>query len=189
MRRSLAWILAPALGLAALAAAPSAARATTLFERSLDELAREADLVVVATPTAGRRSFWREGRIYTDVPVAVALVVVGRGPVAGLVVRLPGGVVGEVAQALPGGPTLDEGAPAVLFLSRARDGVRTVLGLSTGVLPLRATPGGDVVVAPARTEGLTLLPAPARVAAPAVVVPPQGDGLARFVARLRAVAR
>ncbi len=127
---------APLLALAALVAQTRAAGATTLYERTLDELARAADAVVVATPSAERRSFWRNGRIVTDVAVNVTAVITGHAAPGALSVRLPGGTVGDIAQHLAGAPSLDAGVPVVLFLSAPRDGARAVLSLSAGVLPM-----------------------------------------------------
>lgn len=166
------------------------AEATVLFERTLDELAREADAVVVATPLDARVSRWQGGRIVTDVTVRVDAVLTGRIVASrDLVVRIPGGVVGDVGQSLSGAPTLTAGAPAVLFLTAPRSGARAVLSLSAGVLPVSALPSGAVVVLPARTEGLTLLPPGGPVAAARVVIPSGGLPLQTFATLLREVVR
>lgn len=166
------------------------ASATVLFERSVDELAREADAVVVATPLDDRSSRWLNGRIVTEVTVRVDAVITGRiAPSTSLTVRTPGGVVGEIGQALEGSPALSPNVPVVLFLTAPRSGARAVLSLAAGVMPVSATPGGAVVVLPARTEGLTMLAPPSPTPTPRVTVPPSGLTLEAFVARVREVVR
>lgn len=178
------------IGLAVMGVSARHADATVLFDRTLDELAREADAVVVATPLDARTSRWQGGRIVTDVTVRVDAVLTGRVTASSdLVVRIPGGVVGDVGQSLSGAPTLTAGVPSVLFLTAPRSGARAVLSLSAGVLPVSALPGGAVVVLPARTEGLTLLPPSGPVVAARVVVPPAGLPLQTFAALLRGVVR
>ncbi len=178
------------IGIATLGVATRHAGATVLFERSVDELAREADAVVVATPLDARTSRWLGGRIVTDVTVRIDAVLKGPlSPSSAVVVRLPGGVVGEVGQSLSGAPALPSNAPAVLFLTASRGGARAVLSLSAGVLPVSATPDGSVLVMPARTEGLTLLPTSGPVTAARVVVPPRGLALPTFAAMLREALR
>ncbi len=180
---------AGALLLAALLAYAAAPRATVLYARPVEALARDADAVVVATPAAARHAFWQGRRIFTDVTVSVDVVITGRVAAPSTVtVRLPGGTVGEVGQSLAGAPSLEAGAPVVLFLSAPHDGVRSVLSLSAGVLPLAMTAAGPWV-RPARTEGLTLLPDPSPAPPPRVVVPPEGMALTAFASRLREALR
>jgi hypothetical protein len=181
--------------LGALSALPALfareAQGTVMVERSLDELARQADLVVVATPSAARRSFWQHGRIYTDVPLTLNFVVRGTAPAAeALRVRLPGGTVGDVGQMLAGAPALDAGGVYLLFLSPPRDGARAVLNLAAGVLPVTVGASGEVRVMPARTGGLTFIPPTGGSSSvQRIEVPPEGERLERVVARLRAVLR
>lgn len=178
------------LGVVTLDVVARQADATVLFARSIDELARDADAVVVATPTGARVSRWQGGRIVTDVSVRIDAVITGRvAQSSALTVRLPGGVVGEIGQTLAGAPALTPDVPTVLFLTASRDGVRSVLSLSAGSLPVSVAAGGAIMVMPARTEGMTLLP-PQGPAAPArVVLPPEGLPLEVFAGRVREVIR
>ncbi len=178
--------LALALALAATAAPPPA-RATILFARTLDELAREADAVVVATP-GERRAQWVSGRIYTDVTVTVGATLAGSVPAGSrLTVRLPGGVVGDIGQTVAGAASLEPGAVQVLFLGPARAGVRVVVSMAAGALPTALDASGEVRVLPARTEGITFVHAAA--ASPRLTVPASGMALRDFAARLREVVR
>lgn len=184
-RRALAltFVLAFPLGVTT----PRPAAATVMAAVSLEELAREAALVAVLTPTADQRAHWRDGRVVTDVVCAVAGALKGRAP-STVTVRLPGGVVGDVGQRVEGAATLPPGAPAVVFLGAERDGARVVLAMSAGVLPL-ATIRGTVTVLPARTEGITFVPGASPAPPSRVTVPSQGLPLADFAARLREVTR
>ncbi len=178
------------VGLAAMGSGLRRADATVLFSRTVDELAREADAVVIATPLNDRASRWLHGRIVTEVTARVDAVITGRVAVGStVVVRTPGGVVGEVGQSLEGSPSLSADVPAVLFLTAPRSGARAVLSLAAGVMPVTVAPSGAVMVLPARTEGLTMLPPPTPSPTPRVVVPPGGVALDAFVARVREVAR
>jgi hypothetical protein len=185
-RPALLFVLA--LGLASLAAGPPAG-ATVMVRRTVDELTSAADVVLVAT--ARRASArWIDGRIYTDVEVTAGEVV--RGPVARgatVVVRTPGGVVGNEGQRLAGAPVFEMGQRYVLFLRHGREGTYETVGLAQGQLPIRepAAPGGSPTVLPAPTQDLTLVePAGARTRAP-LVVPHEGMALDALLAALRAV--
>jgi hypothetical protein len=187
MKTGAVLTLLAALAAAGAASAPRPASATILQAATLDELAREADLVAVVTPTVDRRSYWREGRIFTDVRCVVTAVLKGAsGP--SVVVRLPGGTVGDIGQSVAGAPALGANVPVVAFLTRPRDGGRAVLSMAAGLLPVSVV-GGVVQVLPARTEGITFLPGAPPVAAPRVVVPAGGLALAAFVERVREVTR
>jgi hypothetical protein len=179
-------LLLVALSMGGVTAAPRTVAGTVLFETTLDELSREADLVAVIVPTVQRRSFWHEGHIVTDVLCEVTVPIRGAAATR-VVVRLPGGVVGAVGQTVAGAPVLSPGVPVVAFLSADRNGCRTVLSMAAGILPLSMV-AGQVRVLPARTEGITFLPGPPS-SPPRVVLSAGGLPLGTFVARIRAVPR
>ena len=195
-------VLAAALALAATTLVPTTAPATTVVARSLDELARGSDAVVVGVPR-GARSSWSAGRITTDTDLDVLTVARGTlGPGARAVVRTPGGQVGDVVQVLVGAPVLAPGRMYVLFLGPAAvDGHREVQGLAGGVLPVTLDADGTPRVFPPRTEGLTYLPGRLQGqlqgqlqgrpsgSPPAVTLAPQGEALDAFLARLRALGQ
>jgi len=185
MKTGAVLTLLAALSAAGAASSPRPAGATILQAATLDELSREADLVAVLTPSTDRRSYWREGRIYTDVRCVVTAVVKGSaGP--SVIVRLPGGTVGDIGQTVAGAPALRADVPVVAFLTRSRDGGRAVLSMAAGLLPVSVV-GGVVQVLPARTEGITFLPGAPPAARPRVVVPAGGLPLTAFVERVREV--
>lgn len=187
MKTGAVLTLLAALASAGAASAPRPAGATILQAATLDELSREADLVAVLTPTADRRSYWRDGRIFTDVRCVVTATI--KGPASpSVIVRLPGGTVGDIGQSVAGAPTLRVSVPVVAFLMRPRDGGRAVLSMAAGLLPVSVA-GGVVQVLPARTEGITFLPGAPPAAPPRVVVPAGGLPLTAFVERVREVTR
>jgi hypothetical protein len=179
--------LLAALATSGVVSFPQVASATVLQAATLDELSHEADLVAVVTPTANRRSYWRDGRIYTDVFCAITATVKGSAAPS-VLIRLPGGTVGDIGQSVAGAPELRAGVPVVAFLTRAREGGRAVVSMAAGLLPV-AVVDGVVQVLPARTDGITFLPGPAPVAPVRVVVPERGLPLDTFIARVREVIR
>jgi hypothetical protein len=95
------------------------AHALTMEQVDLPVLARESHLVVAGrvVGTACRFEGTRVRRIVTDVTVAVDRVARGNS-VQSVVVTLPGGVVGDEGQYVPGAPRLVPGDEVVLFLGR-----------------------------------------------------------------------
>lgn len=173
--------------------APNDARATVMLHRSVDELASMADAVVVATAqrddrgALASRSYWREGRIYTDVTLSVNAAV--SGPLATgslVVVQTPGGVVGELGQTVAGAPVFRAGETFVVFLQRAGSGAWVVLDMAAGMLPVAVDRSRGMVVFPSRAEGITFVePAGGRV----VEVAAEGEALVPFIARVRRAVR
>ncbi|MBI5513256.1 MAG: hypothetical protein HY909_05770 [Deltaproteobacteria bacterium] len=173
-------LLVAALGLLL----PKGALATVMTRRSLQWLLLASDAVVLAVPRA-HHAAWREGRIETTVTLELLAVLAGSiAPGRPLRVAVPGGTVGELSQRLEGAPSLPVGVPVVLLLEPERQGLRTVLNLSAGVLPV--TPNTPPRVLPTRAEGLTFLPG----ALPqGWELPPEGMEIIEFSSRVRALRR
>lgn len=178
---------------AGAATAGGAALATVIVDRGADARFAQADAVVVAravTAPDGRtasRSFWRDGRIYTDLSLELVSTIRGPLPPSGpLTLRLPGGAVGAIGQHLPGTPSFAPGSTQLILLHRCDGGAAwCVLDLSLGVYPLSVDPGGVWMVHPPSRQGLELVP-------PAGGAPASGRAelrgpvpLQRFVASLR----
>jgi hypothetical protein len=183
---ALGALLAAPTAATTLAVARRAAQATVVVRRSIDQMVAAADLVVVADARA-HTALWSEGRIYTDVELVVATPV--RGSVrAGdtIVVRTPGGRVGDTGQLLAGAPELVTGQRYVLFLRRSRTaGMFETVGLSQGALPVRGT-GDAAVVRPADTAGLELV---GGATSGAITVPAEGVPLASLLREIAAWRR
>lgn len=116
-------------------------RAAVVPERSLSELAKDADLVVHGTVISRESRFdegARAGRIVTDVSIRVKQAVAGRASAGEVVVlTTPGGEVGRRGQIVPGSPRFETGEEVVVFLHAAvrtsRGDRRPVVSLAQGV--------------------------------------------------------
>lgn len=115
--------------------------ATSVQRLSLEQLARQADLVVkgriqdVQTQTSQDRS-----TITTLVVVSVEQQ--WKGPhLSTVVVRQPGGSTGEITQRVVGEPEFSPGEHVILFLKRA-DGHYAIVGAKQGKFAVKIDPLG-----------------------------------------------
>jgi hypothetical protein len=120
----------------------SAAFATTMPTLSLVEKVARADLVV----TAKVKREWVENiappqrplRLVTFHEATVEKVHKGDAKIVRVVFGIPGGVLGEIGQKVPGAPTIDDGKRALLFLGPGKGpgGARGLVGLWQGLVAL-----------------------------------------------------
>lgn len=103
------------VALLAVAAPPGSADATTLIDVAPSTLVAESDAVVVAEALESE-SMWVDGRIITRVTLRVDECWTGDAPDE-VVVEVPGGQVGDLAQIVLGAPRLEPGERYVLFVS------------------------------------------------------------------------
>jgi hypothetical protein len=105
-----------------LAAASPVWAAQPLAAPSIEQLARQADIVVIGEVISATGE-WTAGRasIQTRVSLAVAEALKGTVPVPLTFTHL-GGRVGDEASAVGGTPQFDPGERVLVFLSRRRDG-------------------------------------------------------------------
>jgi hypothetical protein len=164
-------------------AAASMAHATIMLRRSVDDLARESDVVAVATAGASHAS-WVGGHIVTDVALQVERTMRGVTESATVTLRLPGGIIGDVGQRVEGAATLNAGARYVVFLHRETPGRYVTVAMSQGVLPIAASSDGSVRVMPSRADGAALVDDAQTRATPAIVIPADGMPLEVFVQHL-----
>ncbi len=128
---------------AALALSPPAA-ATTTRPVTLAELTRSSDDVVVGTVRRSS-SRWEGGFIVTDHEVEVVTALKGRlAARVTIVVRVAGGVVGRIAQAIPGAPSLEDGRTYMLFLSGGISTARYLAHMTAAVVPVTLDASGSV---------------------------------------------
>lgn len=125
------------LASAALAVVPSDAGASVSIAVSFDSLVKDADDVVLITPTESQ-SVWEDGRIYTYTKVHVDQGVAGTDLTAGndTYVRTLGGVVGKVGQLVDGEAVLTKDKPALLFLRKLKAGSFDVSARGQGQYPV-----------------------------------------------------
>ncbi len=105
---------AAALVIALAASSSQSADATTLVDVAPSTLVAESDAVVVAEAVQSE-SLWVDGRIITRVTLRVDECWSGTAPDE-LVVEVPGGQVGDLAQVVLGAPRLEPGERYVLFV-------------------------------------------------------------------------
>ncbi len=133
-----------ALVVAASLALSSPASATTTRPVTLAELTRSSDDVVVGTVRRSS-SRWDGGFIVTDHEVEVVTALKGRlGPRMTIVVRVAGGVVGRIAQSIPGAPSLEDGRTYMLFLSGGISTARYLAHMTAAVVPVALDASGSV---------------------------------------------
>jgi hypothetical protein len=144
-------VLALIAASAVLAAPYRDARATTVEAVTVEELSRRADAVLVVVVRSSQ-SQWIGGRIDTDYDLEVQSVLRGSGAAhSHVVLRMPGGAVGGIAQAVPGVPSLAIGQSYVVFVSRDRRDASLyyLTHLTASVLAVSTAPDGTATVAPA----------------------------------------
>jgi hypothetical protein len=97
-------------------------------ELSIEELTVRAECVVVGT-VKDTQSHWDSQRtaIHTDVAVSVEHSFKGCSDQQEIVVRVPGGTVGEITVDVPTAPSFQNGERVVLFLEHEGDAL-SVLG-------------------------------------------------------------
>ncbi len=127
------------------------ATATTLVPMSDDDLVRTSAVVVMGTVRRIETLALHDGRLVTEVTIAVDAAVKGRLSSRRLVVTQPGGRVPGRLAWVDGGPELTRGERVVLFLQRTRDGRLRTNGMALGAYHVdgdrvahRMIPGPDV---------------------------------------------
>lgn len=147
--------------------AEASASATTVVPITVEQLSRRADAVIVAT-VRSTRARWEGRLIVTDCELEVRMAMKGELSAGQtLTLRVPGGVMGDIGQVIPGVPRLDRGETVVAFVTRAEDrapGRYYLTHLTASILPITAvttssTPSGAIVVRPT-AEGMTVAPNP-----------------------------
>jgi hypothetical protein len=168
-------LVLPAFVLALLAAGTLA---TTMPLLTLEERVEASDLVVRVQVerqwTANIAAPHRGMKLVTFHQAKVTEVLKGAPKTKSVVFGIPGGALGEIAQHVPGAPTLEVGAKALVFLGQPKGpgGARGLVGLWQGLIPLgvKTPPGGTD--APSPDEDVVLERVRAIAAAPATKAEP-----------------
>ncbi len=139
-------LVAAALFAASLVAACSAtqASATTLLRMSLSQMAQAADTIVRGRCIA-TSSRWDAGSIWTFADVDLIETLKGSPP-ARIIVRLPGGRVGNVATHVDAAPNLKPGEEKILFLERTRANDYAVTAWTEGAFRISRNSRGEETV-------------------------------------------
>ncbi len=83
----------------------------------MEQLARDADLIVVGTVEAVRSELWH-GKIFSYATIAVNSTIKGELGQNEVVVRFPGGKVGDIGMKVENIPDYKEGESIIAFLRR-----------------------------------------------------------------------
>jgi hypothetical protein len=137
---------------------PTSARASTMLALDLTELARSADVVVVAE-VLGLQAEPARGGIVTRVLVRVETQVAGQSSAGDeLELLIPGGELDGLGMLVHGSPRLEPGRRYLLFLRQHTPEYR-IVGLAQGALPLQPSgaSGGMMVTTPSNLPGLVRL--------------------------------
>lgn len=111
---------------------------------SLEELAREADLVILGKVIGKQSRYDSSRRIVTDVYFMIDDIVAGKASGTTVVVTTPGGSVDGKGQLVFGAPVFEIGEEAVLFLRTPQETVyglrHSLVGLTQGVFFVERSP-------------------------------------------------
>jgi hypothetical protein len=136
-----------------LAAAP--ASATIMLEMDLPQIVGQSDAIFVGKAIRTRSQWGPDGkRIVTDTTFQVQQGILGVASGTTVVVRRPGGVVGDIGMRIAGTPVFNKGDEVVVFTSTQK-GHRYVVGMQQGVYRIFRDKAGRRTVR-ARLDGLTL---------------------------------
>jgi hypothetical protein len=127
---------------------PGIARATIVEQLSVERAVALADHVVVGVVQSSEPAVHPRGMILTDTVVLVEQSAHGATlPGDTLVLRLPGGQVGDLVQRVEGVPAFEPGELVLLFLAPTGDRIKfRTVGLFQGVYHLQDTAGGLIAV-------------------------------------------
>jgi hypothetical protein len=142
----------------AVAAISAPGLASTFVALDSQSLVRDSDAVVQGR-VLGIESFWDEqGRIIvTEARVQVEEAILGE-PESIVLVRTPGGTVGDFTVEAHGFPRLEAGSEVILFLDRARaDGTRRLVGHQQGHFDVVERLDGVRMAVPRIEDGVRLL--------------------------------
>ncbi len=156
------WHLPSLLAAVTVALLAADASATVMLRATLEELAKESDLVLRAEVVSTEGLPTSDGkRIFTRVVLAAGEAYKGTPPPK-VVVHVPGGSYGGYGQLVHGAPRFEVGEEVVVFLVKqagSGDGtIYRVNGMAQGKLSVVKGPEGELAVQ--RLEGLELTPAP-----------------------------
>lgn len=142
MSARLPRIILPSLLLLSLMAPPGARASTTIAFNSL-QLQLRSDAIVVGRVVGLNSHRLERGLIVTDVKIRIEQIARGTALPATLIVRQPGGRLGDELQVADEVPTFAMNEQALLFLRENRaGGFYSVVGLEQGKVNLVPEAGG-----------------------------------------------
>jgi hypothetical protein len=143
------------LAAGAVMAAGAVLSANLVIPTAFREVVADASLIVRGTVT-DVRSFRAPGRGIESVATLAVQAVLKGEATAFVSVRVPGGTIGTRRFVMVGAPSFQTGEQAVVFLRRDGEGAWRPVGLSMGVIRVRADrASGRLAVAPPVVGGWT----------------------------------
>jgi hypothetical protein len=135
-------LLLPSLAWLFLSALPPDTIASSVRPLSSIDLQIRSDLIGVGRVESLRSLWAARGLIVTEVTVVLERTVKGKPVSRTILVRVPGGQVGETIQDIDGAPTFKLGQECLLFLKQNPAGFYSVMGLWQGKINLVREAGG-----------------------------------------------
>ena len=178
-------ILAAALFAASLVTACGAtqAAATTLLRMSLSQMAEAADTIVRGR-CIGTSTRWDAGSIWTFADVDLIETLKGSPP-ARIIVRLPGGRVGNMTTHIDAVPSLKPGDEKILFLEKTRANDYAVTAWTEGAFRIGRNSRGEETVTQDSSEIAVFDAVTRRFATQGIRELPMGDFRQRLAGALR----
>jgi hypothetical protein len=145
-----AWFFLMALGVFL----PEIVNATVVMKLSDEDLANQAQTILTGKCTS-IKSEWNEERtkIFTYITITPQSFVKYEGKPQTIIIKQPGGEVGDDGMLVDGVPVFEEGEEVLLFLQKDQKGTYRTLGLSQGKFAIITDQGtGRKVLVKKRVE-------------------------------------
>jgi hypothetical protein len=141
---------------ASLALGISLTAASTFLRVDIPTLRAMSESVVRAHVVDVRSAWNDEGTaIFTYVTLEVTGRLHGTAP-GQLVVRVPGGTVGDFTSVMEGAPTFETGEDVVAFVARWQDGVPMVAGYAQGLSRVKSDRLGNLILEGGLADGMPI---------------------------------
>lgn len=165
MRRRNPLIISLVVTLAVLGASVTPARADTVLDLTVTEMAQMADAVIRGRVLSVDAA-WNDShtRIFTEVEIEVEAYLVGSGPDR-VIIRQVGGTVGDTTLRVSGQPRFTPGQRVVAFLEPDGSGADNrwvVLCMAAGLYEVDFDELTGELVVTRNTRGLSRIPGPGR---------------------------
>jgi len=141
---------------ALIIAGGGSAIASTFLKVDINDLKKMSESVVHARVADVRSSWNDEGSaIFTHVTLEVKGRLHGKADDQ-MIVRVPGGTVGDFTSVMEGAPKFDVGDDVVAFIARWDDGVPMVAGYEQGLSKVRRDQLGNLILSGGVADGLPI---------------------------------
>lgn len=147
-------------------------QSTVMMKQSLGDLTRRAQSIVQGRVTAITQE-WNDDKsmIYTTVRISIERTIKGGKTVKEMLVRQPGGMIGDKGVKVSGYPSFSHGDEVLLFLEPfeskgPHSGKNKIVGMAQGLFRIETDPGSGKKVVMPSGEMPTLLDAQGREVTP-----------------------